>query len=242
MGSNYGSTSDPASGQSPTSATVRGKLNYLQELFAKLGVHTLTDSALFNWGAKGSLYVANAATGLTVLAPSAAGKFLRDNGAGADPSWEWGSLVQSVATELATAGTTTAVIPFDDTIPQNTEGLEITGLATTITPKYTDSRIEIVATIPVSRPGGTTPAIAAMYRDSLADAIGVGWFYGQSTTPEVDTITIVASMTSPGTSATIFKIRLGTPDGQTLTWNGSAGVRMFGGALKAHVRVKEYKA
>ena len=45
MGSNFGSSSDPASGQSPVSATVRVKLNHLQEFCASLLVNWNADAA-----------------------------------------------------------------------------------------------------------------------------------------------------------------------------------------------------
>jgi microcystin-dependent protein len=45
MGSNFGSSSDPASGQSPVSSTVRVKLNHLQEFCASLLVNWNADAA-----------------------------------------------------------------------------------------------------------------------------------------------------------------------------------------------------
>ena len=45
MGSNFGSSSDPTSGQSPVSATVRVKLNHLQEFCASLLVNWNADAA-----------------------------------------------------------------------------------------------------------------------------------------------------------------------------------------------------
>jgi hypothetical protein len=243
MGSTFTSTSTPALNDDLLDTVARGKWNYLYELLDQFGTHVVTDSALFNWGTKGGLYVANTTTGVTLLTPSAAGKYLKDNGVGNDPSWEWGSLVQTVHTEFTTAGTTTAVIPIDNTIPQSTEGTEL--FTATITPKYTDSRLEIQAVISCACTYtggfGIQPAVAALFRDSLADALATG-LHAAAFSPNGGVIVLTHTMTSPGTSSTTFKIRFGSSGGNTAYYNQMNGNGTMGGVMKSALMIKEFKA
>jgi hypothetical protein len=126
-----------------------------------------------------------------------------------------GKLAQAVTASSVTSGSTTANIPFDDTIPQNTEGLEILTLA--ITPKNASSTLQITATVTVSG-GGLVSVAGALFVDSTANAIaanlntvgGLGYF---------SSLTVVASISAGSTSARTYKLRIGNSTGGTVYYN-----------------------
>lgn len=126
-----------------------------------------------------------------------------------------GKLAQVVTASSVTSGSTTANIPFDDTIPQNTEGLEILTLA--ITPTNASSTLQITATVAVSG-GGLVSVAGALFVDSTANAIaanlntvgGLGYF---------SFLTVVASISASSTSARTYKFRIGNSTSGTVYYN-----------------------
>jgi hypothetical protein len=69
---------------------------------------------------------------------------------------------------------TTAVFPYDNTKPQNTEGTEVTELATTITPKSASSLIKITVFLPFVDTSANRVFMGAIYKDEVADALTSG--------------------------------------------------------------------
>jgi hypothetical protein len=126
-----------------------------------------------------------------------------------------GKLAQAVTASSVTSGSTTANIPFDDTIPQNTEGLEILTLA--ITPTNASSTLQITATVTVSG-GGLVSVAGALFVDSTANAIaanlntvgGNGYF---------SFLTVAASISAGSTSARTYKFRIGNSTSGTVYYN-----------------------
>jgi hypothetical protein len=154
-----------------------------------------------------------------------------------------GSIVdRAYATYTANADLIVA-IPYDDTIPQNTEGTEI--ITATITPKKTTNRIRATFTGQVAGTSSINRAIAALFKDSDADALQVTHcLVRRSATADGDILdaAFVLSMTfehSPGTtSAVTYKIRAGSSTGN-LRFNGSEAARFFGGASAATLVLEE---
>lgn len=145
-------------------------------------------------------------------------------------------IAQIVNSESGAVATGTTVIPFDNTIPQNTEGTQF--LSVSITPKSATSTLQIDVTIFAS--ATTTPwIIVALFQDSTADALAsVATFVNLSTTGA--TITFRHTMTSGTTSSTTFKVRAGPSGVATLTVNGQSGGRIFGGVAASSITVTEY--
>ena len=151
-----------------------------------------------------------------------------------------GAIAQQVRASYTTYTSTSATIPFDDTIPQNTEGTELMTLA--ITPKSATNRlrIEFSATF---RDGGTSGAMAvALFQDSTADAL--------QTRPMIFTATDSSQvmyfeyeMAAGTTSATTFKIRYGVSAGSiTIYVNGNRTARQFGATQAAWLTITELTA
>ena len=150
-----------------------------------------------------------------------------------------GSVVQTAYAEYTANSNLTAVIPQDDTIPQNTEGTEIINLS--ITPRFATSlvlaRFQGFASIGGSAPGGIT---AALFSDSNANALA-------ATNVHIDQVNARRHIAfeyqaSPATtSAVAYKIRVG-PDAGTVRFNGTVTVgRMFGGAARATLVLQEIR-
>ena len=150
-----------------------------------------------------------------------------------------GGLIQVVeATPYTTYSSHTTKIPYDDTIPQNTEGDEI--ITVSITPTKTTSRLRVTCNISALyfNIANVWGAIA-LFQDAITDAIAV-----TAETTSVSSTPISASlvheMQAGTTSATTFKIRMGiNASGTTLYINGGPTARRYGGIAAVRLRVEE---
>lgn len=148
-----------------------------------------------------------------------------------------GKVVQVVNAGNSAVATTTTVIPFDDTIPQNTEGLEAMTLA--ITPKNTANLLVIQVWVSGGKNSGAGFITSALFQDSTAAAlaaIGVG----QTTTNHPNIPSFTHFMTAGTISSTLFKVRAGA-DAATFTLNGIGGVRRYGGVISSSITITEYR-
>jgi len=146
-------------------------------------------------------------------------------------------IMQVVNTSMATGSAHTTLIPWDDTIPQNTEGEEI--MTVSITPSSASNKLLIEVIVHVSH-SATSNRIVALFQDSVADALSAtvsGQLGGYSTYLNI-AHWMVAGTTSPIT----FKIRVGSNVSGTLTVNGSGGSRYLGGAFVSSITVTEISA
>tara|TARA_R110000824_G_scaffold132643_2_gene295226 strand:- start:478 stop:1071 length:594 start_codon:yes stop_codon:yes gene_type:complete len=129
-------------------------------------------------------------------------------------------------------------IPYDDTIPQITEGGEVMTLA--ITPQFASSKLLIEVLVNVSPSLSSEKMVVALFQDTTANAIACvsEEFYDSS---HMVAIPLRYFMSSPGTSAVTFKVRVGRTDssGNSLTVNGYLGARKFGGALATSITITE---
>lgn len=147
-------------------------------------------------------------------------------------------VVQRVSTQTGAVATGTTIMPYDDTIPQNTEGNEYMSLA--ITPKSTANILEIQITFTYMGSVGTNTMVVALFQDSTANAIAAAPFVNTTTFPR--TVTFTYSMAAGTTSATTFKVRAGMDAAGTTTFNGSGGARRLGGVGASSIRITEYSS
>ena len=145
--------------------------------------------------------------------------------------------IQKIVTGAVATGST--VIPYDDTIPQITEGNEYMTLA--ITPKSATSLLKIdVVFIGTHGAGGNNTV--ALFQDSTANALAaanygnIGGIGGAA--PGCFSYYMVAGTTS----STTFRIRAGSDTAGTLTFNGTGGARRYGGVLASSITITEYSA
>ena len=186
------------------------------------------------------------------LAAGTSGQFLKTQGAAADPVWATvdadqsldGSIVQVVNVLDGSVATGTTAINYDDTIPQNTEGDEYMTLA--ITPKSTTNKLRIDVYV-FGGVDSTDSLCVALFQDSTADALAVGWSdHMQSTAPEKCKACSLSHFRTAGTtSATTFKVRAGrlsVGSATTFTFNGVGGSRKFGDKFASLITITEIKA
>jgi len=149
-----------------------------------------------------------------------------------------GSLVQVAGGSTSAVATGTTVIPYDDTIPQSTEGDQY--MSVTITPKSTTNTLVIQVSVNLASSGATN-LIAALFQDSNVNALAVVDQY-QGTGSAMGNVTLTWTMAAGTTSATTFKVRAGGSAAGTTTFNGEGGARKFGGAGKSSLLIWEYKS
>jgi hypothetical protein len=177
----------------------------------------------------------NGTSAVQLVAPGASGNVLTSNGttwASQAPSSS-SKLVQQVYAEYSAFNSGTTTIPFDDTIPQNTEGTEF--MSVTITPTSVSNYLLIEVNAMLL--GATAMLVAgAVFRDSIADALAAGFTYVQAANAGA-MLTIQFRIPVPTTSSTTFKFRAG-PNGSTLYFNGYTA-RYFGAIPKSTMTVTE---
>jgi hypothetical protein len=146
-----------------------------------------------------------------------------------------GAVVQVVNTETGAVATGTTVIPFDDTIPQNTEGDQYMSLA--ITPTDAGNILLIDVVVQLSHSVAAWDA-AALFQDSTANALAAIVAY-QDLAGAGMTLHFRHKMTAGTTSATTFKVRAGGQAAGTTTFNGQAAGRIYGGVMASSITITE---
>jgi len=147
-----------------------------------------------------------------------------------------GTVIQSLAAAYATNTDLTGTIPNDDTIPQNTEGTEITTQA--ITPTSASSIIEIEAVWHASG-SGSTLITGAIFVDSVANALAAGTC-GGGTASIPTTGKVIHREGAGSTVSRTYKLRVGSHTG-TIRLNGTTSARLMGGVMKTWLIVREIK-
>lgn len=146
-----------------------------------------------------------------------------------------GSIVQVInsISQASASGTTT--IPFDNTIPQNTEGDQY--LTASITPKSTSNKLRIDTTFVGAHSVATARMIVCLFQDSTANALAVAGFRAdEAVTPYTCTFTYY--MTAGTTSSTTFKVRAGSNTAGTTYCNSGSGA-LYNGTLCSSLTITE---
>ena len=174
------------------------------------------------------------ATGNTTLAGTA-----NNLGTISSATFPAGHVVQVQYVQTGAVATTTSLIPYDDTIPQITEGAEF--MTRSITPTNASNILKIEVVICCSAGGTGNGSNVALFRDSTANALAA----------IIDDAPTGVKMNAPNfrhyvvagsTSATTFRVRAGCRDANTFTFNGSSSARKFGGVLASSITVTEIVA
>lgn len=198
--------------------------------------------------ATGTLAIANGGTGQTAaqaaidaLLPSQtgnSGKVITTNGT--TSSWgspgTTGTMAQIVNTIVTAVSSGSTQIPYDDTIPQNTEGDQYMTLA--ITPLSTTNKLKIEVVLNFANSTGAATVSMALFQDATANALAA--VAGANSSGGIPSQMILTYFMAAGTtSATTFKVRAGCAAAQTFTFNGSAAVRKFGGVIASSITITE---
>jgi len=147
-----------------------------------------------------------------------------------------GAVVQVVNVQTGAVATGTTVIPADDTIPQKTEGDEFMTLA--ITPTSSSNKLKIDVVAQIGNNSANSSNTVALFQDSTANAIAVA-LNMESGAEFVGNTKFTHYMTSGTTSATTFKVRAGSNQSATTTFNGRDSGRFFGGVFASSITITE---
>ena len=145
------------------------------------------------------------------------------------------SVVQVVNVTDSAVATGTTVMPSDDTIPQQTEGIEFMTLA--ITPKSASNKLKIEI-VWFGADAATNTHTLALFQDSTANALAAVELNATADWRTVDNFTHY--MTAGTVSETTFKVRVGSAASTTTTFNGQGGGRKFGGVAASSITITEY--
>lgn len=160
------------------------------------------------------------------------GNFLRGDG-----SWQaagGGKVVQHVFTSTGAHASGTTQVPDDNTIPQNTEGVEFMTLA--IDPESASNILIITAHANWSH-SGTGMVVMSLFQDSTANALASTVMRNDSAAT-VYSSSLTHRMVAGTASSTTFKIRIGNNASGTMYLNGTTGA-LFGGALSSSITIME---
>ena len=151
-----------------------------------------------------------------------------------------GSVLQIVNFQTGAVATGTTAIPYDDTIPQITEGDEYMTLA--ITPTNSSNKLLISIVAAVNSTASNATLTGALFQDSTANALSAQITPRNGATNAPSLAVIEHVMIAGTTSATTFRFRMGALGSATNTFNGYAGSRRYGGVSNSSITITEYKA
>ena len=160
-----------------------------------------------------------------------------DTGAPARGNLPAGSVLQVVNVQTAAFTSSTAIIPLDNTIPQNTEGTQLFTLD--ITPTSTTSKLKIDVVLHAGVSVGAWCSLA-VFQDSNVNAIAATSSY-MSQAGGAIAVPLTYFMASGTTSTTTFKLRYG-PNTGTMGINGNNTTNFFNGTLFTSMTITEIAA
>ena len=149
-----------------------------------------------------------------------------------------GSIVQTVTTVNQSTSTGTTTIPFDNTIPQSTEGTNF--ISASITPTAIGNKIRVELNV-FGAYSVAAHVIAAIFQDSTANALAAASMQTTTTNQDVH-LTLVYQFVAAATTSTTIKLNIGGSTAGTFTLNGNAGASVFGGTATSSLRLTEIKA
>ena len=147
-----------------------------------------------------------------------------------------GKVLQVVNTETGAVATGTTLIPYDDTIPQITEGFEVMTLA--VTPASATNKLLISVVTCLSSDVNSLP-VTALFEGTTANALACVFTHAYGTADNPLLHNFNHYMTSGSTSELTFRVRIGTNNAGTMTFNGRLEARKYGGALASSITIME---
>lgn len=155
---------------------------------------------------------------------------------GGNLSFTGNAVLGRASTLVSTSTTGSTIIPFDDTIPQITEGNEFMTLS--YTPQSASSILVIEASVVIAS-SAIVEMMMALFQDSTANALAATTTYIASANQN-DNCHLRTIVSSASTTARTYRIRCGGNTAGTWTFNGQAGNRLFGGVCVSSINIVEY--
>lgn len=147
-------------------------------------------------------------------------------------------VVQYLYSQTGAVATGTTAIPWDDTIPQITEGVEFMTLA--ITPKNVNNILVFEIVFNAAASVASDVLTVALFQGSTANALAATGTSCYTNTGTPFELILRHSMLAGTTSSTTFRVRAGITAGATLTFNGAGGARKYGSVMASSISVTEY--
>lgn len=151
-----------------------------------------------------------------------------------------GQVIQTQRTDTGAMATGATTIPFDDTIPQNTEGDQYVSQA--IVPGSAANALRVRARALFSQAtGAAVNLMFSLYQDATANALATIDVVSSANDFEVfaePEKIILAGLTV----STTFKLRVGGSSAGTNTFNGRGSARKFGGVKNSFIEAQEIMA
>ena len=167
--------------------------------------------------------IVNVPTAHRIVSPDAAG-FLMP-----------GTVVKIANSSSGALLSSTVAIPWDDTIPQSTEGTQAFSLA--FTPLFSTSKLKIDITL-VAASTVSVYFTGALFKDADAGALAAASIMGYDSYPT--TLSFSHFMNSPGTASVTFKVRFGGHSTNNVALNGFNALRKLGGVAASSLTITEY--
>lgn len=154
------------------------------------------------------------------------------------------NIVQTVYTSSVTYTNCATNIPFDDTLPQITEGDEV--LSRAITPTSTSNYLLISVVLNIgTEADDEDPKCGALFNTDVhaTNAVACGFFYnatgGAGQAHGGGTISFQYIVQAHQTTATTYTVRLGG-NSSDAELNGYNGSRYYGGVLVSSITIQEF--
>lgn len=150
-----------------------------------------------------------------------------------------GAVLQQVSSIVTSRVSCTTPIPYDDTIPQISEGDQV--LTVTITPKYANSVIVIQSNIIAMCVTSWSNNVCALFRNSDVNAIAANAISPGGAVGLNYCAPLFFSQTAGTTSAITYSIRTGPLNGSySIVVNANGANRILGGVCASTLTATEY--
>jgi hypothetical protein len=181
----------------------------------------------------------NGTGAVQLVAPGTTGNVLTSNGT----TWSSSALptqrvLQVVNSQSNAQTTSVSAIPWDNTVPQSSEGTEF--LSISITPANVNNKLRIDVTVYGSTSSGNMTA--ALFQDSGASAIAAVGRNAINTAGGLFPLCLTYYMTAGTISSTTFRVRAGVASGTFYFNHEVSFATLFGGALYSSITVTEISA
>ena len=143
--------------------------------------------------------------------------------------------MQVVNSQTTATATGTTTIPFDNTVPQNTEGDQYLSLAVTPTSATNVLMVDVVLVVESSVANTLT---VALFVDAIANALAAVP-HNAAGAFGVTTLSFKHRMVAGSISAMTFKVRAGGSSAATTRINGFNSAQLFGGVCASSITITE---
>jgi hypothetical protein len=149
-----------------------------------------------------------------------------------------GAVIQIKWNEVNKVASGTTAIPYDNTVPQDTEGDQY--MALSFTPKMTTSYLKVDVASHFSNSGNNRIAVA-LFGQWSHSALAVGGSGDDGSADGIENISFTKYLTTATTATLTFSVRAGAA-GATTTFNSQGGTSYWGnGSVPSSITISEIR-